>query len=480
MTAASPGSGDRLDWVLARGGDVAAADPPGCLYRQRQLVVRSADVRKVRAVVGRRVRSVEQLPVAGFARLHLTANADALAMVRSVADRYGEALATPNHVLRGEASYPGGKPALPSAVAFVPPPVPRRGSNPRPRVAVLDTGWVLHRWLWRTPYNIDLDPAHAEPTLDLAELADGGLAGHGTFAAGLVLRVCPDARIVFRRVLDQTGLCDEVQLATALDAVSHAQEGSPDVVLIPAGGYTLSDQLSPILAEALAGLADTAVVVAAAGNAGIDGRPFWPAAAERVVAVGALTQRGQAAPFTNRGAWIDAAAVGTDLESAFPDLPRGRLGAAHVADGYARWSGTSFAAALVAGVVATRVAAGQPAGEAVKEMLQDAGPAAEIGANARRIPTPLARPPQWWDRTVPPRTPVAPATPPPAAGPGQYALPGLDTPADQEPALCPEPQTAVTAPTGQDTLPGLDTPAETGHRPRIRPMLRAVWDRWNR
>jgi len=476
MTAAPLGSDERLAWILSRGKDVAAADPPGFLYRQRQLVVRSADVRRVRAVVGRRVRSVEQLPVAGFARMHLTANADALAMVRSVADRYGEPIATPNHVLRGEAVYPGGKPASPSAVAFVPPPVPRRGNGPRPRVAVLDTGWVLHRWLWRTPYNIDLDPAQAEPSLELAELAAGGLAGHGTFVAGLVLRVCPDARIVFRRVLDQAGLCDEVQLATALDALTHAQEGPPDVVLIPAGGYTLTDRISPILAESLAAVPDSAVVVAAAGNAGIEGRPFWPAAADGVVAVGALTQRGQPAPFSNRGAWIDAAAVGTDLESAFPDLPRGRLGAAHVADGYARWSGTSFAAALVAGVVATRVATGQSAAAAAEAILHDAGPAAEIGAETRRIPTPLARPPQWWDRTPPPRVsvevvPTAPAVASPPAGPlapvEGSALGALAAVAPESPAADPVPTDPEPAIAALD-----ETGTEVGRWARIRARLR--------
>jgi hypothetical protein len=427
---------ERLAWLLAHGTDVAAAYPPGFLYRQRQLVVRSADVRRVRAVVGRRVRSVEELQVAGFARLHLTANADALAMVRSVADKYGEALATPNHVFRGEAAYPGGKPAPPRAVAFVAPPVPRRGSGPRPRVAVLDTGWVLHRWLWRTPYNIDLDPAQAESPLDLTTLADGGLAGHGTFVAGLVLRVCPDARIDFRRVLDHAGLCDEVQLATALDALCQAHDGVPDVVLIPAGGYTLTDRISPVLDQSLAAIGDRAVVIAAAGNAGIEDRPFWPAAADQVIAVGALTQRGQPAPFTNRGQWIEAAAVGTDLESAFPDLPRGRIGPAHVADGYARWSGTSFAAAMVAGVVASKVAAGQDARSAAAAMLDGAGPAGEVGPAARRIPTPLARPPQWWDRTPPARVTQPPTIQPAATEP---------PPAPAEPEQ-PEPEPPQTEP----------------------------------
>jgi hypothetical protein len=394
MDARSDASTMQLAWITERCPDVAAtgiAGEPGFLYRRGQLVARLADVPRIRAVGRRRIAKVEKLAVDGFALLRLASKADALALAREVADRHGEPLATPNHVFRGEAMYLGGASGSPVAVPYLPPPVPVRGRGRSPRVAVLDTGWVLHRWLWRIPANLDLDAAHAEEALALDQLADGGIAGHGTFTAGLVLRACPEARIVFRRLLDGAGLCDEVQLATTLDGLRTAPEGIPDVVLVPAGGYTQGDRLSPVLAAALTALPESVAVVAAAGNAGVDGRPFWPAAAESVVAVGALTRDGCAAPFTNRGPWVDAATVGTELESAYPDLPRGRLGTAHVADGYARWSGTSFAAAVVAGVIAARtIAKGQPGDRAARSVLAAAVPLREVGILARRIPVPAA------------------------------------------------------------------------------------------
>ncbi len=363
-------------WVVDRCPDVAVAEA-GFLYRRGQLVAKLTDVPRIRSVIRKRIATLEKLAGGAFARILLVDGADALALADEIADRYGEPLATPNHVFRGAL----GVPAPPVAVPYVAPPVPVRGRSRVPQVAVLDTGWVLHRWLWRIPANLNLDPAHAEVELDVASLADGGITGHGLFTAGLVLRACPETRVVFRRVLDGAGVCDEIQLAAALRQVTS----ETDVVLVPAGGFTWNDRPSAIVESALAVLPSGTAVVAAAGNAGECGRPFWPAASERVTGVGALTRWGKLAPFSNRGPWVDAAVIGVDVESAFPDLPRGRIGDAHVADGYARWSGTSFSAALVAGIVAARVrAAGESGSDAVRSVLAAAPPVTQMGPAARR------------------------------------------------------------------------------------------------
>ena len=63
-------------------------------------------------------------------------------------------------------------------------------------------------------------------------------------------------------------------------------------------------------------------VVAAAGNHG-KSRPFWPAAFEPVVAVGAVEEDGGKwwrADYSNHGAWVDAAARGSNLQSTFTRL----------------------------------------------------------------------------------------------------------------------------------------------------------------
>jgi hypothetical protein len=78
--------------------------------------------------------------------------------------------------------------------------------------------------------------------------------------------------------------------------------------------------------------------------------PVWPAAMERVVAVGALD--GEApADSTPDAPWVDALAPGADVVSTC-DVHRDGTG------GLGRWGGSAFAAAAVAGAIAARVSDG--------------------------------------------------------------------------------------------------------------------------
>jgi hypothetical protein len=71
-----------------------------------------------------------------------------------------------------------------------------------------------------------------------------------------------------------------------------------------------------------------------------------------VISVGALGPSG-AAPFTNHGPWVQAAAPGVDIVSTFFDLSeeRAREDGGDF-DGWAKWSGTSFSAPIVAAEIA--------------------------------------------------------------------------------------------------------------------------------
>ena len=86
-------------------------------------------------------------------------------------------------------------------------------------------------------------------------------------------------------------------------------------------------------------------------------RPTYPAALPGVVGVGALGPCGPA-PFTNHGPWVRACAPGTDIVDSFflewngSEQPLSGGPDPDDFHGWARWSGTSFSAPIVAGVLA--------------------------------------------------------------------------------------------------------------------------------
>jgi subtilisin family serine protease len=87
------------------------------------------------------------------------------------------------------------------------------------------------------------------------------------------------------------------------------------------------------------------VIVAAAGNAGPRAPAPYPAALEGVIGVTAVDRRGRLWRRATRGAHVDFAALGVDV----------------AADDGARFSGTSYAAPVVSGVLARLLPAPDPA-----------------------------------------------------------------------------------------------------------------------
>lgn len=282
----------------------------------------------------------------------------------------------PNHVFTGEYNYQGGpedppEPAKPGDEHKVPHP----HSGP-PRIAVLDTGYDravkdLHPGLYeRLDYDGDED----------AVTGNGFLAqeaGHGTFIAGIIMKHSPQLRIRQVRVLDPTGVGDDATVAHGL------ADARASVINMSLGGYTHGGRPPVALAAALGQLDDSVAVIAAAGNFGSD-EPFWPAAFKRVVAVGALDTTNGArarASFSNYGHWVDVYAPGTDVHSTYLDgsyqEPGKKL--AHLT-GWAKWSGTSFAAPQVAAEIAKRIREGVTARQAAHQVLGEATWHAGIGA----------------------------------------------------------------------------------------------------
>lgn len=298
-----------------------------------------------------------------------------------------------NTVFAGEGYYMGG-PGSTVTPADEPTVLPSankaRGDTPV-ILSVLDTGvpvdWPNQHY--RLQGFIDNSDVTAPTDMDLLD-SDGNSyldrqAAHGLFICGLVNRAAAELRIDPDRVLDPFGLGDEAQIIDGLSKATGA------VINLSLGGYAMDNEPPPALATAVARIiGQQRVVVAAAGNDYADKTrrllPFYPAALPGVIAVGAYDSRtDEPADFSNRGDWVDVWAPGVDLVSdfvsAWPVEPaagstvtvlsgRGGIGVARdwwidilrwrvrrSYRGWARWSGTSFAAPLVAAAIARAVMA---------------------------------------------------------------------------------------------------------------------------
>lgn len=254
-------------------------------------------------------------------------------------------------------------------------------------VAVVDSGFCDDAWFggqveFREGQDEEAPPADSD-TLPFA-------TGHGTFVAGVVLQHAPGARVVARRVVDDHGHVDDETLGRALEGL----EDGVDIVNLSLGG-TVDDTEDAfdllVTANSLMNLWERnpdLVVVAPSGNLGAEDTDFWPARFDRVIAVAALGADGRPASFSNSGPWVNACAVGENVHSRFltwdgkvevpppNDQHRYRSAASAPFQGWATWSGTSFAAARVSGVIAaaTRKADGVLAPQAAQQLLrEDAG-----------------------------------------------------------------------------------------------------------
>ena len=191
------------------------------------------------------------------------------------------------------------------------------------------------------------------------------------------MQEAPSAYLRFERVLNPDGITDEVQLLNGLDRIEQRVQAAGDhldILNLSLGCYTFDDRPSPVVNDAITRLGRRTLVVAAAGNFDSD-RPYWPAALKDVVAVAALKHspsgEPERAPFSNYGWWVDAAAPGVKLKSTF--LTHGQEDGKEF-HGYAKWSGTSFAAPVVAGRIAALMSdKDMSVRDAASELLDPAG-----------------------------------------------------------------------------------------------------------
>jgi subtilisin family serine protease len=212
-------------------------------------------------------------------------------------------------------------------------------------VAILDSGFDLghpalaDRW---TTARYDACAADGDPT-DLGngvdDDGDGTVdlgVGHGTFVASLVARVATGCRLMPVRIADDEGRGTALSFSSGM---TYAMNHGANVINV---SFAL-DARKSIVTSALAEAESRGiVVVCAAGNGSTDVMDAL-AATPTAVAVGAVDDADILAPFSNYGRGVRLYAPGVDIQGAYGSTTDGNL---------AVWSGTSFSAGFVSGVVA--------------------------------------------------------------------------------------------------------------------------------
>ncbi len=302
------------------------------------------------------------------------------------------------------------------------PPARQQLTGRRPVVAIVDTGVAKHPWF-------DADPADPVVTrlrynaklrdVESATITTGGEAdpnlidpleglidpffGHGTFIAGLIRQVCPDADIVSIKVMGTDGIVEEADLINTIGALHQRQVGARaapaepgipgliDVLSLSLGYYheagAAGDAYDGVLRSAIEALGQVGILVVASAGNNASSQPLLPAgfttfkdgklpvATGRLplISVGALNPDGSVALFSNSGSWVACHSPGAALVSTLPMVDSAQrsgvdTGFAPPAErpvaswratidpdnftGFGTWSGTSFAAPVAAAAVA--------------------------------------------------------------------------------------------------------------------------------
>ncbi|MCI0633279.1 MAG: S8 family serine peptidase, partial [Actinobacteria bacterium] len=162
--------------------------------------------------------------------------------------------------------------------------------------------------------------------------------GHGTFVAGLVVSVAPDAEILPIRILDSDGIGEAVDIARGIEI---AVDRGAQIVNLSLGMAVESEVLQQVIEEE--SRQRGIVFMASAGNRDSEERQY-PAGQDEVMGIAATDPGDAKADFSNWGSWVSVSAPGVGLVSLLPAAAMGR------------WSGTSFAAALASGEAAILIA----------------------------------------------------------------------------------------------------------------------------
>ena len=366
------------------------------LYQRGAILVRNSYLARVAEIVGageggqesqeeaergEHDHSVEEITLYSLAGARIS---DTLEALQAIDRDLGPGIAAPNHLFSIT-------PVLPCP-ATEPRPVPS-DMPPDPGVCdaagvgvsvyVPDTGLLEHAAVHPWLAGVTGQPDELPPPDASGVVMIPGYTGHGTFVAGVARCMAPASTVFVTSDFTTAGVLSEFEIVLCLN---QALGLGVNIISLSAGGTTRHN-LPPLGFEGFWSRYRShkgVLLVAAAGNNSTR-RPFWPAAFSQVVGVGALAanRRGRA-HFSDFGPWVDVYAPGEDLVNAYAvgryryrEPPR--IGQEREFHGMARWSGTSFATPLVAGLIAARMTrTGENARQAADALL--------AGARRQQIP----------------------------------------------------------------------------------------------
>lgn len=271
---------------------------------------------------------------------------------------------------------PGEDPEAGVEVVGIHPPLSRAPAD-RPlgdgiHIAVIDTGIDPKAADPAGPLkNQHFDQRDRDPLLGRTRAGDpsdklGPAGGHGTFIASLIHAVAPGAHVHSIRVASTLGTASEEAIAEGIRRA--LQDTKVNMISLSIGGYPfVSNSAWPtlpafkVLEKAISEVPPEIAIVAAAGNCGSKDK-FYPAAFPRVIGVSALDDccANRLWGHSNYGAWVKACTRGVNLRGLFvkgvedpqydPDGKSERWDSDQ--RNWATWTGTSFAAPLVAAQIA--------------------------------------------------------------------------------------------------------------------------------
>ena len=410
MERSMPGLAAEINLILRTTGAAAFPPPvpesgrsPRFMYREGSILVREEDVGRVVEALRARRRDGDEgysgadedgsqlLVLPGLVRLTLDpADGPAPEVVRALNQLSRDRLTDLDYLMVcASHPCPASEP-IPVVDSEPVPPIAAAGHACTGRgvvVSIVDTGLApdhaQHQWLSGGVYG---DPDQL--------ISNGNIqhyGGHGTFVAGTVRAIAPQATLFVEGSLaiidaDPTLATHGAAFSSDLSVqISEALAHRPDVMVLTFATETI-DQRSPLCFDVLyerqiQHIKGLAFLAPAANDS--SQTPEFPAACSWVIGVGALNAAGdQRADFSNYGRWVDVYAPGEGLVNA---LTRGHYkyldppGAEADFTGLAEWSGTCFSTPIVAGLIAARVSGTDESGQQAARTLLEC-------ARAQRIP----------------------------------------------------------------------------------------------